>query len=119
MFENMFKGPKIAVMAHKVITILQRNYSLIMPENEVLEVLNRVPQSSNEHEMAVWYLSDWVGRIYLDHPKSKAEVTKYIRVAKQAQKNGFIKDSTCVNVLFKAIQARFGIDPATVSQVPY
>jgi len=104
---------------NKVVTILQRNYSLTMPGHEVLEVLNRVPQSSNEHEMAVWYLSDWVGRIYLDNPKAKAEVTKYIRVAKQAQKNGFIQNSACVSALFKAIRTRFDIDPATISPAPY
>lgn len=115
MFGDMFKGAKLAVMAHKVISILQRNYSLTTPPDDVIDVLSRVPTSSNEHEMAIWYLSDWVRRIYLDHPKSKSEVTKYIRVAKQARKNGFVQDNACVNALFNAIRMRFGIDPATVS----
>jgi TPR repeat protein len=85
-----------------------------MPGDEVIEVLGRVPESPNEHEMAIWYLSDWVGRIYLDHPKSRAEVTKYIEVAKQAWRNGFIGNPACVHALLDAIRYRFGIDASTV-----
>lgn len=114
MFGNLFGAIKNTHMAHKVNNILLRNYSISAPLEDVLEVLLRYPNDQNEHELAIWYLTDWVKRIYPNHPKAISEVTKYIRIAKTAAKNGFINNPACGDALFIVIENRFGVDASGV-----
>ena len=114
MFGNFFGAIKSTHLSHKVCNILLTNYSLSAPVEEVHEVISRYSNITNEHELAIWYLTDWVQRIYLEHPKAISEVTKYIRVVKMAEKSGQLNDYKSGEKLFFIIKTRFGVDPSTI-----
>jgi len=114
MFSKLFGAIGNGFKVGKVSDILIRNYSLSAPEEDIEFVIRNHSDVANEHELAIWYLVNWVQHIYLDHPKAISEVTKYIKVAKKAARSGFVQNPRCGDILFAVIKDRFNVDASTI-----
>lgn len=117
MFGNLFKSSRNSEMAGKVAHILLKSYSLSASPDDVMRVVSQYSEITNEFEMTLMYLTDWVGRMYVDHPKGKSEVEKYIRITHALRERGYIQNQVYVDTLFKAIEKRFLIDAKSVARL--
>ena len=95
--------------------ILLKSYSLSTDPAQAKMVVVLFPKITNEFDMTIKYLIDWVRRMYVDHPKAKSEVEKYIRITKQLHARGYITNELYIKELFEIIEGRFLVNPNSIT----
>lgn len=119
MFGSMVRKFREGQIGGKAVHVLLRTYSLALDQSHVARIQRMaldygLAESFNEHEIAVFFLANFIKDIKPDHPKAKAEVTKYIRFAKGAKNRGLIRSDIPLVELFEAAQRHFGIDHSEI-----
>ena len=94
------------------VEILARTYN-IPPDITTEEISSMVQcgfaDTYNGHELAMYYLSEFLERIKINNEKVRAIVSEMLRRAKIENQKGLIKDDCLINNLFNVAERKFGI----------
>ncbi len=101
------------VTSAKAVLILAKNYNLVVDHagNDYMKHIGtRFSETMNEHEMAVFFLTDFIRNLSQDLPQIKPTVVRYLSQAKHAKDVGHIRDENLVEDLYMVAADRFGVE---------
>jgi len=115
MLDGFFRALRVGSAQAKLVQVLSQHYNLAVSHPSSMDKVRRTADSLgdsfNEHDMAVWFVSDLAKHMALDHPRAVPEVQRYLRVATSAYEHGFAKYHPFYEALCKVASERFGIVP--------